>query len=637
MSWYRDTASSIPESISWVQKQMRVCKETHGRCSIRQRGHGNLPTRVVDVGRSTDTIRLVTPAIGAIGQYACLSHCWGKSQPLKTLINNIDSLKEHISWDLLPQTFQDAIEFVRALEIPYIWIDSLCIVQDDGEDWAREAANMASIYQNSTITLAGTKSNSSEQGLFSHDPLPTKARLLEIADGHGKIHKLYVRLRRPHWDDKIGNDYSHVQRKLYPLLTRAWCYQERLLSPRFIHFCGTELVWECMEHSTCQCGLFQPTFLLKLPGTTSFGLPRPPTAHPAEYHNWKEIIQKYSQLDITYDRDRLVALLGLADDAQQFHKGRYLAGIWEDTLVGDLLWYVSNDPTGQRPSLHNPPTWSWASTSAPISFRDVTDHMCEIIDVDYIPTIGSGLGKEASQGRLVIRGHLVEATVQYEKKDKEMIKILGKYIRPDYEFWSTGSKGIHVLDGEQIFCLTIGRDPQDWGCLLVLVLVCTDFEQRHFERIGIFWIQSPEGLGCYPEWEYVWPEAEGLAEEGSKEEQLSSTIPQTRSMHWIQFVYSNEYGGNIEAADNFLASLDGISMKRSFFTKLTREQLMANITEEEADAVRGDVVVKQVIKGPEPRPFEEGKKEWFLTAQDLERKGNGEPYFRYVGETITIM
>jgi hypothetical protein len=640
MSWYRETASSTSESGRWVQEQMRICKETHSRCSTRQRGHGHLPTRVIAIDRSSAAIQLVTPARGTVGQYACLSHCWGKSQPLKTCKNNINAFKDHIPWDLLPRTFQEAIEFARGLDIPYIWIDSLCVVQDDGEDWAREAAKMASIYQNSMITLAGTKSNSSEQGLFSRDPLPTNARRLEFADGHGKPHILYVRLRRPHWDDKIGNDYSHAQQRLYPLLTRAWCFQERLLSPRFVHFCGTELVWECMELSTCQCGLFRPTFQLKLPGSTSFGLPQKDArAHQGEDHNWKEIIQKYSQLAITYDRDRLVALLGLADDAQQFHKGRCLAGLWEDAMVEHLLWYVSNDPTGQRPNLHSPPTWSWASTGAPISFRDVADHMCEIIEVDYSATAESAQEKKTSQGRLVIRGHLIPATIQYENTDKERIKVLGKYIRPDYEFWSTESSGTHVLDGGQVFCLTIGRDPEDWGCMSILVLVCTDFERRQFERIGMFWIQSPDGLVCYPEWEVLSPESEELVKDDAEKEDSTSTTPEleSRAMYWIQFVYSNEYGGNIEAADNFLASLDGTSMKRSFFTKLTREQLMANLTEEEAELVKSNVFVKQVVKGPKYQYLEMGKREWFMAAQDVERKGKGQPYFRYVGETVTIV
>lgn len=592
---------------------------------------------MIDVGGSNDAIRLTTPASEALEQYACLSHCWGKSQPLKTVKSNIDSFKRNIPWDRLPQTFQDAVEFVRCLGIPYIWIDSLCIVQDDGEDWAREAANMASIYQNSLVTLAGTKSHSSEQGLFSHDSLLSRARKLEVTDGDGKIHDLYVRLRRPHWEDKIGNDYSHARSRLYPLLTRAWCYQERLLSPRFVHFCGTELVWECMEHSMCQCGLFQPRFQLKLSGSTSFGLPQAPSAHPAEYHNWKEIIQQYSQLEITYDSDRLVALLGLADDAKKYHKGRYLAGMWEDTLIEDMLWYVSNDPTGQRPRLHSPPTWSWASTSAPISFRGVTDHMCEIVDVDYNPSPGSHKGKQASQGKMVIRGHLVEATVQCESTDQERIKVLGRYIRPDYEFWSKSSLGVQVLDGEKVFCLTIGRDPQDWGCLLILVLVCTNVDLRLFERIGMFWIQAPDNLVCYPEWEYVWPGPDRMGEAERREGRDIIAMQEERHMYWIQFIYSNEYGGNIEAADNFLASLGGTSMKRSSFTKLTKEQLMANITEADAEAVRSDSFVKQVVKAPSPLPVDEGKKDWFLTGQDKERRGVGKPYYRYVGEAITIM
>ncbi|TLD32379.1 HET-domain-containing protein [Venturia nashicola] len=622
---FPSTKDSIHESVRWVQEQMHVCDKEHTRCSIHQPGHGKLPTRVVDV----NTIRLATPDTGTVGRYACLSHCWGKSQPLKTLRNNMADFQSNIPWGALPETFKDAIGFVRNLGIPYLWIDSLCIVQDDGEDWAREAANMASIYQNSTVTLAGTKSNSSEQGLFSHDPLPTNARRLEVTGSEGDTHYLYVRLRRPHWDDKIGNDYSHTQLQLYPLLTRAWCYQERLLSPRFVHFCSTELVWECMEHSRCQCGLFQPWFELKLSGTTSFGLPQAVTAHSTEYHSWKEIVQKYSQLAITYDSDRLTALLGLANDARKYHKGRYLAGMWEDTLVEDMLWYVSNDPTGERPRLHSPPTWSWAATSAPISFKDVTDHMCQIIDVNCTSTTGSVHGKHVPQGSLTICGHLVQSTVEYENTDKERIKVLGTYIRPDYEFWSTASHGTHVLNGEKVFCLTIGRDHRDWGCLLMLVLVRTNSSLRLFQRIGMFWIQAPDNLICYPEWDSIWP-----IEIREHEERLLPPTTEKRHSYWIQFIYSNEYGGNIEAADNFLSST---SITRSSFTKLSKEQLMANITEKEANEIRADEFVKQVIKAPETHPIRPGQKEWFITAQDEERKVKGERYFKYLGETITIL
>ncbi|TID20726.1 hypothetical protein E6O75_ATG05490 [Venturia nashicola] len=234
-----------------------------------------------------------------------------------------------------------------------------------------------------------------------------------------------------------------------------------------------------------------------------------------------------------------------------------------------------------------------------------TDHMCQIIDVNCTSTTGSVHGKHVPQGSLTICGHLVQSTVEYENTDKERIKVLGTYIRPDYEFWSTASHGTHVLNGEKVFCLTIGRDHRDWGCLLILVLVRTNSSLRLCQRI----------------------------DQGDEERLLPPTT-EKRHSYWIQFIYSNEYGGNIEAADNFLSST---SITRSSFTKLSKEQLMANITEKEANEIRADEFVKQVIKAPETHPIRTGQKEWFITAQDEERKVKGERYFKYIGETITIL
>lgn len=167
-----------------------------------------MPTRLLDLGDSNYWIKLWEPSSSLRGEYACLSHCWGEHQPLKTLAENFQTFKhEGISWDSFPKTFQEAITFSRSLNIRYLWIDSLCIIQDNNDDWNLQAANMASIYQHSLITLAATGSATCHEGLFNH-PEPRETRIL-TARTHEKVQfRVVVRPRTNHWSDGYVNDIS---------------------------------------------------------------------------------------------------------------------------------------------------------------------------------------------------------------------------------------------------------------------------------------------------------------------------------------------------------------------------------------------------------------------------------------------
>ncbi|KAF8849481.1 HET-domain-containing protein, partial [Acephala macrosclerotiorum] len=296
------------------------------------------PTRVLDLESSNFTVKIWVASPGSFGEYVCLSHCWGDHQPLRTLSNNLELFKENIPWISFPKTFQDAIVFARSLDFKYLWIDSLCIIQDDTGDWQKEAANMASVYKNSSLTLAATGSPNCDSGLFHKYPDP-------------QIHTLTV----PDTND-------------YPLLHRAWAFQERLLSTRVLHFCKTELVWECMETWTCQCGSFYPSQNLKksIAGHKQPEVDTVVAEESTSLGSWANIVEGYTKLDLTYESDRLPALAGLAEHIHHGHRGRYLAGLWEDSLAKDLVWHrLTWDPDRDypRPSNSTLPTWSWASIS----------------------------------------------------------------------------------------------------------------------------------------------------------------------------------------------------------------------------------------------------------------------------------
>lgn len=139
-----------------ISTWIKDCHDDHPACKP-STSSGTLPTRVIDVGSPDGrTEPRLCDTNGEPGDYIALSHCWGGRQPLRTTKENICSMKTCIPWAKLPNTFQDAISVTRRLGIRYLWIDSLCIVQDDAQDWEREAAKMALIFEAAYITIAAT-------------------------------------------------------------------------------------------------------------------------------------------------------------------------------------------------------------------------------------------------------------------------------------------------------------------------------------------------------------------------------------------------------------------------------------------------------------------------------------------------
>jgi hypothetical protein len=134
------------------------------------------PTRLLDVqafNEGSSDIRLIeTPFSGS--PYATLSHCWGVNPDTRyqATQSTIRDLRDRIRYTDLPRTYRDAVSVCRSLSIRYLWIDSLCIIQDSKEDWAREAANMAYVYSNSYLTISADWSSNSEGGCYKVNKLP---------------------------------------------------------------------------------------------------------------------------------------------------------------------------------------------------------------------------------------------------------------------------------------------------------------------------------------------------------------------------------------------------------------------------------------------------------------------------------
>lgn len=184
-----------------AQEWLRHCLTQHNRYILRASSQSRLPKRIIDVSPldADGSVRLLE-AEDEEGHYLCLSHCWGQSVLLvKTLKSNNFDWKCKLPWSVLPKTFQDAIIFARWLEKRYIWADSLCIVQDDLEDWRRESTEMAAVYQISYLTLAVTKSKDSTGGCFSAQEASSNARKHSGVNQDGTSNAMYCRKKIPHW------------------------------------------------------------------------------------------------------------------------------------------------------------------------------------------------------------------------------------------------------------------------------------------------------------------------------------------------------------------------------------------------------------------------------------------------------
>jgi hypothetical protein len=349
-------------------------------------------------------VRLIEPDASWPTPYVALSHCWGTNQTFTTTRGTFLDRTRGIEWMTIPQTFQDAITFALRLGFQYIWIDSLCIIQDDPEDWYLESVKMADIFQYAAVTLAATASHGDTHGCYEKHLRQVRDVTLTLPDCL-RGHRVAVRPLMPHWDTATYGSFD----RHFPLLTRAWVLQERLLARRMIHFCGSELAWECRELSACECGglsnhsgpsedfdritrlgassnlqqfrayLYHGQYLQSYPflqGSIGRYVETAEDQHFVDHVSYyHRVVEQYSALKLTKHTDRLPALRGLCSRLRP-SRGTYASGLWMDSILYDLMWRVpwpsldhSAFELDQSHSVQcKLPSWSWASIRDPVKY-----------------------------------------------------------------------------------------------------------------------------------------------------------------------------------------------------------------------------------------------------------------------------
>lgn len=193
-----------------------------------------------------------------IQPYACLSHRWGPGTRSSSLTrDSTKSFQTMIPEDKLYPLLRDSMEICHRLGLRYLWIDCLCIYQDNLKDWETQAAEMDNIYENATLTISALScsANSLDKGIFvKKSPLP--ASQLTNFGGKTVFIKHIPKSSHPfrsRIDDPEGLSYATTSSEAFSLNSRGWVYQEQLLSRRVIHFTEEELIWVCRESFKCEC------------------------------------------------------------------------------------------------------------------------------------------------------------------------------------------------------------------------------------------------------------------------------------------------------------------------------------------------------------------------------------------------
>ncbi|OTA87085.1 hypothetical protein M434DRAFT_375966 [Hypoxylon sp. CO27-5] len=323
-------------------------------------GESRMPTRLLDVGTSTSpAIRLITTNGQPDSAYVALSHCWGNvPENLRFFTNrgNIRSHEEGIYFKTLPKTFQDAVTVTRGIGIQYLWIDSLCIIQQDIEDWGTNAGRMETVFSSAYCTIAASSASSYLEG-FIHDRKDRPCVIIKKGDMRAYVCKY------------IDNFHYDVEQAV--LNKRGWVLQERALSRRTIHFTSNQVYLECGDGVQCETLARLHNSKAEFLGDPNFPKSALQYFRDGRIVLFQTLYEMYSKLAFSVPTDRSMGILGLERRlAKTFDTGGDY-GVLECYPGRSLIWKRECSDKLRRISYPDNcavPSWSWMAYSGEISY-----------------------------------------------------------------------------------------------------------------------------------------------------------------------------------------------------------------------------------------------------------------------------
>lgn len=339
---------------------------------------------------------------------------------------------------------------------------------------------MADIYSHSYLTIAASKSKDSTEGCYSRlEANPDRnLQFVNCLDEPYSI-TVWPKLEHP------GDWYEHE--KTFPLMHRAWAFQERWLSPRIVHFAPSELLWECSKLQTCGCRRWENK---NSPGNFRYRKRAILNEHlrPGNIVEflWHDIVQQYSEKALTVDGDIFPALQGLAKALHPLWN--YHAGLWRDSFVSDLHWYTVKlrQPIATRSPVWRAPTWSWASIKGGVNFEICCNVCASVEEVTTVP-VGADPFGQISSGILQLRGRCEDLDLSIVIPAFPSLDHGYPLFRysPDLQIYQAEN-----LQGEKVRLLELSRSSSRTADWYYLVLVCWHADTNEYERIGLLRVDT---------------------------------------------------------------------------------------------------------------------------------------------------
>jgi serine/threonine protein kinase len=474
----------------WLEE----CRTSHRNCHTSMTKF--VPSRILDVGTHRDLIQLRSTFGGFSSPYVALSHCWGAGgEILKTTTQTLESMTSGIAVSSLPPTFANAVHLTKALGFSYLWIDSLCIIQDSKEDWMTECSRMGNIYSHSSLTICATSG-----GQY---PINTEPRLPQSKPVLNESKSICSTCSNGHTAFKpLSEDTATTMLLDSPWFKRAWILQEIVLSPRKLLFSSTSIAWECFSSCTTLNTVGRIGKALRLLPVQrnrfsgpNIGVPRLTAQAPNDYMKiWRDIVREYSKRKLSNAQDKLPALAGIASKIAE-HTGQiYLAGLWvEDILPTGLLWSRDFATIPLTRPQYRAPSWSWASIDSPVSWSKSLPEENVVSEAEILyykislhSSILSPFGA-VSSGYIEIKGPLKRVTVtrvgsEHLLKRQSLTPFaFAQWDVLEEEQEASGLDGVKQNQGWMPWCLNTVKG---------VGLILRQQKTGYFQRVGIFWIQD---------------------------------------------------------------------------------------------------------------------------------------------------
>lgn len=383
-----------------------------------------MPKRLLEVERIYPTddkfcVRLQNCSSSSKKNYVALSYCWGGPQANKTTLATLESNTKSIQWEEIPASIQDAVRVTVGLGFKWLWVDSLCIVQDDQEEMAQQIALMPKIYSEASLTIIASKAAKATDGFLGNMDFPGsgediafkipcvgRSDSLSERPARGAVYAFDANQDSIWWKRWKAMD-------LEPLEKRGWTFQEHWLSSRILEFRTSQVRLTCFNSLSYDISGYPKYFRdgwdwrarrmdWDVQTTRDNGelYKTSSEAKGTRMYQWTgecaridstgyersaqfyRMVEAYTERELSNSQDRILAISGVAEVFRQALSDEYLAGIWKESLPLGLLWRVGSEwglreavvsgKPQSRPAQYQAPSWSWAAINSQVSFWDAS-------------------------------------------------------------------------------------------------------------------------------------------------------------------------------------------------------------------------------------------------------------------------